>query len=212
MASSDAAPTIAIVGAGFSGTLLASQLLRQSQHPLRLLLIERSGRFGPGVAYGTADPGHLLNVSAGAMSAWPEDPNHLLRWLERNHSSLADLLPSTVHACSFLPRRVYGLYLESILEDAEGLTKQRSSLQRIIAELIDLEPLSGNGPQGICCSGYRLYFAGRAPLLADQVVLAWGTARSRHRSNARLPFVTAGRWMQPPIWTLKLLLACWGPA
>jgi uncharacterized NAD(P)/FAD-binding protein YdhS len=83
----DPGPVIAIVGAGFSGTLLASQLLSQAQRPLRLLLIERSGRFGPGVAYGTNDPGHLLNVSAGAMSAWPEDPSHLLRWLDLNRSA-----------------------------------------------------------------------------------------------------------------------------
>lgn len=64
MARSEAAPVVAIVGAGFSGTLVASQLLKQARRPLRLLLIERSGRFGPGLAYGTTEPGHLLNVSA----------------------------------------------------------------------------------------------------------------------------------------------------
>lgn len=176
MASSDAVPIIAIVGAGFSGTLLASQLMRQSQQPLRLLLIERSGRFGPGVAYGTKDPGHLLNVSAGAMSAWPEDPNHLLRWLELNRSALADLLPTAVDASSFLPRQVYGLYLRSILEDAESLTTGCSALQRIVADLIDLEPLTGDGSQATCPRGYRLHFDGRAPLSADRVVLAWGNS------------------------------------
>ncbi len=46
MAMPDADPVIAIVGTGFSGTLLACQLLKQTQRPL-----------------------HLLNVSAGAMSA-----------------------------------------------------------------------------------------------------------------------------------------------
>jgi uncharacterized NAD(P)/FAD-binding protein YdhS len=87
------APVIAIVGPGFRGTLLASHLLWQAQHPLRLLLIERSGRFGPGLAYGTEEPAHLLTVSAGAMSAWPDDPTHLLRWLDLNRSALAHLLP-----------------------------------------------------------------------------------------------------------------------
>lgn len=101
MAFSDAVPTIAIVGAGFSGTLLAGQLLRQSQQPLRLLSIDRSGRFGPGAAFGTVDPGDLLSVSAGAMSDWPEDPNHLLRWLELNRSALADLLPAALDSSSF---------------------------------------------------------------------------------------------------------------
>lgn len=177
MARPDPGPVIAIVGAGFSGTMLASQLLSQAQRPLRLCLIERSGRFGPGVAYGTGDPGHLLNVSAGAMSAWPEDPSHLLRWLDLNRSALGDLLPTAVDASSFLPRRVYGLYLESILEQAESLAEERISLKRITAEVIDLEPLDGEGSLAPTTSaGYRLHFDGRAPLLADQVVLAWGNS------------------------------------
>lgn len=196
MALPDADPVIAIVGAGFSGTLLASQLLRQAQRPLRLLLIERSGRFGAGVAYGTEDPGHLLNVSAGAMSAWPEDPSHLLRWLDLNRSALADLLPDRVDASSFLPRRIYGLYLQSILAEAEGLATERSSLQRIVADVIDLEPLDSDGFQvtalqattsratgsratGLRATGsrgYRLHCNGHAPLRADQVVLAWGNS------------------------------------
>lgn len=177
MAMPEADPVIAIVGAGFSGTLLTCQLLRQAQRPLRLLLIERSGRFGPGVAYGTDDPGHLLNVSAGAMSAWPEDPGHLLRWLDLNQAALADLLPETVDASRFLPRQVYGLYLESILQEAEALATGHCVLQRIVADLIDLEPLAVDGSLAATGSGgYRLHLAGQAPLQADQVVLAWGNS------------------------------------
>jgi uncharacterized NAD(P)/FAD-binding protein YdhS len=73
MAVSDCPLVIAIVGAGFSGTMVASHLLHHAPGPLRLLLIDRSGRFGAGVAYGTSDPGHLLNVSAGAMGAWADE-------------------------------------------------------------------------------------------------------------------------------------------
>lgn len=177
MAMPDSAPVIAIVGAGFSGTLLASQLLRQAQRPLRLLLIERSGRFGSGVAYGTEDPGHLLNVSAGAMSAWPDDPGHLLRWLDLNHAALADLLPAALDASSFLPRQVYGFYLQSVLEEAAGAGTGQGSLQRLSVELIDLEPLAAGGSlAGTASKGYRLHFDGHPPLLADQVVLAWGNS------------------------------------
>ena len=177
MAMPDADPVIAIVGAGFSGTLLACQLLKQSQRPLRLVLIERSGRFGPGVAYGTDDPGHLLNVSAGAMSALPEDPSHLLRWLDLNRAALADLLPEPVDASCFLPRRVYGLYLESILMGAEALAAGHCTLQRVVAELIDLEPIHAEGSLTAGGSGgYRLHVAGQAPLEVDQVVLAWGNS------------------------------------
>ena len=144
---------------------------------MRLLLIERSGRFGAGVAYGSEDPEHLLKVSAGAMSAWPEDPSHLLRWLDLNQAALVDLLPEPVDASRFLPRRVYGLYLRSILEEAEAVAPGPSTLRRIVAELIDLEPLAGEGSSASSSAGgYRLHLTGEAPLRADQVVLAWGNS------------------------------------
>lgn len=68
MACSGSVPVIAIVGAGCSGTLLASQLLRQAQHPLRLLLIERSGRLGPG--YRLHFNGHASIQADQVVLAW----------------------------------------------------------------------------------------------------------------------------------------------
>lgn len=163
-------PVIAIVGGGFSGTLLASHLLRRSARPLELLLIDRNGGFGRGLAYGTSDPGHLLNVSAGAMSAWPSDPSHLLRWLERNRDSLADLLPTELDASSFIPRQVYGLYLGSTLQDAIAHASPEIRFRTLTAEVVDLEPGGQPGPP------YRLSLQGGEQLLADRVVLAWGNS------------------------------------
>ena len=44
--------TIAIIGAGFSGTLLSLHLLRHAPPATRLLLIERNSQFGRGLAAG----------------------------------------------------------------------------------------------------------------------------------------------------------------
>ncbi len=67
-------PTVAVIGAGFSGTIVAAHLLRASVHaPVRVLLIDRSGRVGRGVAYGTTSARHVLNVPAGRMSAFAGD-------------------------------------------------------------------------------------------------------------------------------------------
>jgi 2-polyprenyl-6-methoxyphenol hydroxylase-like FAD-dependent oxidoreductase len=42
----------AIVGAGFSGTALAIRLLHTAaERPLRIVIVERSGCLGPGLAY-----------------------------------------------------------------------------------------------------------------------------------------------------------------
>lgn len=75
---------IAIVGGGFSGSLVATHLLKNAHHPLKVFLIERGTAIGQGIAYGTPHKEHLLNVPVGKMSAFPENPDHLLCWLRSN--------------------------------------------------------------------------------------------------------------------------------
>jgi uncharacterized NAD(P)/FAD-binding protein YdhS len=74
-----------IVGAGLSGTLVAANLLR-SRRRVRIALTEHSGKFFRGIAFGTECPGHLLNVPACKMSAFADDPDHFVRWLEADAS------------------------------------------------------------------------------------------------------------------------------
>lgn len=150
MVDRQAAPSVvAVVGAGFSGTLVASNLLREARRPLRIMLLERGERFGTGLAYGTTDGGHLLNVSAGNMSAFPGDPSHLLRWLELNRDALREWLPQPFDASSFIPRQVYGLYIQSVLEDAIAYARPGVELEQRRAEVVDLRPAGGSdGPPG----------------------------------------------------------------
>ena len=42
---------------------------------LQISLIDRRGRFGPGLAYSTANPQHLLNVCAEKMSLIEDEPD-----------------------------------------------------------------------------------------------------------------------------------------
>ena len=64
-------PVITIVGAGFSGTMVAAHLLREARSPLRVILIERAETAGVGIAYREQSDRHLLNVRAEGMSAFP---------------------------------------------------------------------------------------------------------------------------------------------
>src|SRR5688500_4283933 len=73
---SDRRVPVAIVGGGFSGTMLAAQLARRG---IGSLLIEGGGRAGLGAAYSTDEPAHVLNVRAEGMSAWPDDPDDFAR-------------------------------------------------------------------------------------------------------------------------------------
>src|ERR1700681_2245997 len=73
--------TVAVIGAGFSGTLLALHLLRHCPSGTRIHLIEKNSRFGRGLAYSTGNPNHLLNVPAGRMSAFSDRPHDFVDWL-----------------------------------------------------------------------------------------------------------------------------------
>src|SRR4051812_27677912 len=97
--------SVAIVGGGFSGTVLAAQLARRG---IASVLVDGSGRAGKGVAYSTTEPAHLLNVRAEAMSAWSGEPAH---FAERFQSEGGN-------ARGFAQRRLFGRYLSEILNEA----------------------------------------------------------------------------------------------
>jgi uncharacterized NAD(P)/FAD-binding protein YdhS len=105
---------IAIVGAGFSGTLLMINLLRLGA---RVVLVERSREMlARGLAYGTRRPEHLLNVRAANMSAFPDDPNHFLRWMGFSDAEQAN---------RFVPRLAYGQYLRELMMAAIAAAPDR---------------------------------------------------------------------------------------
>src|ERR1700746_243601 len=73
---------VAVIGAGFSGTMAAVHLLNQTDDPITVGLVERTSEFGRGLAYRTRDLTHRLNVPAAKMGAFPEDIEGLYRWLQ----------------------------------------------------------------------------------------------------------------------------------
>ena len=99
---------VAIVGGGASGLLTAFQLLASSADTdLSVTVHEESGVLGRGVAYGTSDPRHLLNVRARHMSAYADVPSALLDWALRSGRDPDPL--------GFLPRTEYAHYLQDTL-------------------------------------------------------------------------------------------------
>lgn len=147
---------IAIVGAGFSGTLTAVQLARQagSALPLRVFLIDASGRWGQGVAYGTKCDRHLLNVPAGRMSAWPDAPDDFVRWAQQRQATL------TAH--TYASRALYGEYLAELLGRYGGRV-----VERVAARVQDIFPTSATGEMNVRLDSNTL-------ITVDRVVLATG--------------------------------------
>jgi len=151
--------TVVIVGAGFSGVLTACHLLRSHVgRPVRVIVINRSGIMARGVAYGTRSSAHLLNVPTGRMSAFADDPDSFLRFARQRDVAIT--------AQSFVPRQLYGDYLEQMLQEAEG-SSRGGTLERMVGEVaaIDLAA-DGQSAQVSTSDGQRLH--------ADRVVLALG--------------------------------------
>ncbi len=144
---------VAIIGAGFSGTLQAINLLRHKGP--RATLIERGAQAGEGLAYGAAHPSHVLNVRAGNMSAFPDDPGHFVRWLE------ARGVDDAAHA--FASRVTYGEYLREILQNAIASSEGRLTVR--YGEVVDALPDA---------AGVKLTLADGSKLDADAAVLAVG--------------------------------------
>jgi uncharacterized NAD(P)/FAD-binding protein YdhS len=142
---------VAIIGGGFSGTLLAVNLLRHDGP--RATLIERRPHTARGVAYSAAHPDHLLNVRAENMSALPDDPDHFVRWLAEHRPGVD----------GFVPRLVYGDYLDALL--GETVARSEGRLRVVRAEAEDV---------AVGASGVRVGLDGGDSMRADSVVLAPG--------------------------------------
>lgn len=156
---------IAIIGGGFSGSLLAVQLLRSTTPDERILLIERNAAFGRGVAYATGNDSHLLNVRAGNMSAFSHMPDHFLDWLHRHPEAGSGGIVTTADRLTFVSRRLYGTYIQDILTSEIAGQSGAPRLGLVADEAVALHDTGG---------GYRVEVAGGRQYDADIAVLAVG--------------------------------------
>ena len=105
-------PVITVVGGGFAGTALVLQLRQQvALAHAEIHLIEPRAVPGPGLAYTARRPEYRLNVRPGALSLYPEAPDHFAAWLRNQPESAAGL-------AEFAPRAAYGRYLHEELTAA----------------------------------------------------------------------------------------------
>ncbi|PTS72447.1 FAD-dependent oxidoreductase [Sphingomonas sp. HMWF008] len=170
---------LAIIGAGFSGSLAAINLARHDGP--RATLIDRLADAGTGLAYGAAHPDHLLNVRASNMSAFPDDADHFVRWLDQRGMGAA--------AQSFVPRLLYGEYLRALLDEA--ITRSPGRIAVLRGDAVDL---ADHGTRII-----RL--ASGDQLEADAVVLAIGNLPPHPPHGVEVETLSPGRYAGE----------CWNP-
>ncbi|MBN9508699.1 MAG: FAD/NAD(P)-binding protein [Alphaproteobacteria bacterium] len=153
---------VAVIGAGFSGTMVAIHLHALLPPACQVLLCERD-RFACGTAYATPFAHHMLNVRATGMSAFPADSSHFVNWLAARATDRAGEVMTT-EAGAFASRRVFGDYLSELLETARATAGKRRIALRP-GEVVDIERA------GV---GFRLHFADGGVERVGAVVLAMG--------------------------------------
>lgn len=162
--------TVTIIGGGASGVLTAINVLAGNDDPgLSVLIFEATGIVGRGIAYGTTDQRHLLNVRARHMSAFPDRPGDLLDWSLRTGRSQDPQ--------GFLSRADFAIYLQDRLRDVAD-----DRLQIRAGRVVDVAP----DPAG----GFSVSTA-RTSTRADQVVLAYGNLPPRPLTAGGAPLPDA---------------------
>jgi uncharacterized NAD(P)/FAD-binding protein YdhS len=149
---------VVVIGGGASAALVAWNLARH--HQRRCTIVAPTDRPAFGLAYATPSLKNLLNVSAGGMSADPDNPNHFLDWMRENVA--AGTTPDT-----FVPRAIFGLYLRDLYSTAA-------------AEHVRDTAVGCHKDRG----AYTIMLAGGGTIRARHVVLACGNF-----DPARLPGV-----------------------
>jgi uncharacterized NAD(P)/FAD-binding protein YdhS len=178
---SRAGPTIVVIGGGFSGTALATHLLRRGA-PARVVLANRYGPIGRGVAYGTRIEAHVLNVPAGGMSILAEDSDHFVRWARTRDDA--------IRADTFVSRRLYGEYLEGVLREAEQHPPRAASLERLVGVARDIEIRQDGASAEVVFAGARIH--------ADHVVLALGNYSPSNPAAVGGEFYETDRYIRDP--------------
>jgi uncharacterized NAD(P)/FAD-binding protein YdhS len=178
---------IAIIGGGCAGTLVAAQILKEARGATHVILIERFSPPGRGVAYRTECEEHLLNVPAARMSAWPDDPDHFLRWVKAKDGGQKE--SQTVNAGDFLPRQTYGRYLTDVLEEAVLNAGSNATFESVAGEAIDLEEVEDGG---------RITLTDGRAIVADSVVLAIGNLPGEYPIRRSLPFYHGPNYVHMP--------------
>lgn len=177
--------TIAIIGGGAAGAAVFGALLAQDTGDTVHWVAGRSTPAGHGVAYSTQDEHHLLNVRASGMGLYLD--------AEEDFAAFSSRQRANVRPTDFLPRRLFGRYVESQLRKRTSLAEQRNRAFQIHA----LQAV------GIRCApgGYDVALDDGTILATQQVVLALGAMDARSLRTVSTAALDSGMYVLDP-WNL----------
>lgn len=178
---------IAIIGGGAAGAAVVAQFLRNAadydhSRGCALTWIVGDRAPGRGVAYETPDEQHLLNVRAANMGLFADRPGDFLDYAAARGVDAS--------GGQFLPRAIYGDYLEATLAQLLNATRRRVTLGARSTEAVALRPLADGS--------FGLRTRDGDELRADGVVLALGALPPASLAGVSAPALASGAYASDP--------------
>lgn len=121
---------VVIIGGGSVGCSAFHQLIQHTAEMgisdyIEIALIERSNKVGSGEAYQKDHSHALLNTHADTMSPIAGQSSHFINWLYQNEELWRQQYPHLyVHPSAYLPRSLFGLYMQNLFEVSRSLAWQ----------------------------------------------------------------------------------------
>jgi uncharacterized NAD(P)/FAD-binding protein YdhS len=183
---------VGIIGGGFSGALTAVHLINKTKYPLKIIVINEDQAIAKGIAYQPYSNKHLLNVITSKMSAFVNEPDHFLEWVMKQKSYKDK--DRTLLANSFLPRIIYGEYLNDIWEQA---------LKLAVIKNIDVSIINSSVAEiDTANEGIQLKLANANTFTVGQCIIATGNQLPRNPEIENSNFYNHTNYYQNP-WAIE---------
>mgnify|MGYP000153170678 CR=1 FL=1 len=183
---------LGIIGAGFTGTMTAVQLIEKSRSPIEITLIYEGESLNKGIAFNPYSEKHLLNVITGRMSAYPDKPNHFLDWTMRR-TSFKNQDRAFIEN-SFLPRKLYGEYISDIWKEAKKKAKNKKIKLTVLNRSVKDLDISEN-EVSIC-------FDNNSIKIVDDCIIATGNHLPSNPIIKNINFYSSKNYFRNP-WDIK---------
>ena len=175
---------ITIIGGGAVGVSLLYQLIKKHKiknddQGIVIQILEKGSVIGPGLAYREDDPINVLNRPASTMSAIHGDSKDFINWLSSNSKWRAKYPEICLENLEeqFLPRSLFGLYLQSIFDKALRLARSKKIQVNVINdEVINIQPVQ---------NAYSIETTSGQIVISNVIVLSIGQIFSDNYDNLR---------------------------
>ncbi|QFR33784.1 FAD/NAD(P)-binding protein [Ancylobacter sp. TS-1] len=156
-------PRVAIIGGGFTGAVCAIELARAAGQPLSIDIIEPRATVGAGLAYGSCEPEHRINVPSDRMTVFPDEPDHFTRWLRKSGVWNDDPFGLVENGDHYSRRRDFAAYIADVVADTAAANPSGSTIRHRRAGALAIEPTGRD---------WRVRCDDAGPARYDRVVLS----------------------------------------